>query len=134
MSDENLSIVDELDEALRSDSAEKRIETLRRIRDLFLSDADRLSAQRINVFDRVLQHMIERIEANTLAELSVLLSPLDNAPIGTIRELPRNDEISVAVPMLTKGQVKAAFDKPKKAEAERMLRFWKVRLSTSAAS
>jgi uncharacterized protein (DUF2336 family) len=101
MSDENLSIVDELEESLRSESSEKRIETLRRITDLFLSDADRLSAKQIDVFDHVLQHMIERIEAKTLAELSAQLSPLDNAPIGTIRALARNDEISVAGPVLT---------------------------------
>jgi hypothetical protein len=29
-------------------------------------------------------------------------------------------------------KVKAAFDKLKKADADRMLRFWKVRLSTAA--
>jgi uncharacterized protein (DUF2336 family) len=101
MDDENLSIIDELDEALRSESSEKRVETLRRVTDLFLSDADRLSAKQIDVFDHVLQHMIERIEAKTLAELSVRLSPVDNAPIGTIRALARNGEISVAGPILS---------------------------------
>jgi hypothetical protein len=73
MDDENLSIIDELDEALRSEFSEKRVETLRCITDLFLSDADRLNAKQIDVFDHVLQHVIGQIEAKTLAELSIRL-------------------------------------------------------------
>jgi len=94
------SFIVELDEAVQSRSTEKRVETLRRVTDLFLGEADRLNNEQIELFDDVLVKLIERIENKALADLSSRLAPIDSAPITVIRRLARNDEISVAGPVL----------------------------------
>ncbi len=95
------SLIVELEDAIKSGSSEKRVETLRRVTDLFLNDADRLNEAQIGLFDDVLCHLIKRIETKALAELSGHLAPVDNSPIEVIRQLARNDEIAVAGPVLT---------------------------------
>lgn len=94
------SIVDELEDAISHGSSERRIDTLRRITDLFLEQSDRLNDIQIGLFDDVLGHFVERIESRTLAELSNRLAPVDNAPIDLIRRLARHNEVSVAGPVL----------------------------------
>jgi hypothetical protein len=49
------SIIAELEEAIQCGSQDKRVETLRRVIDLFLSGADRLNDSQIAVFDDVLR-------------------------------------------------------------------------------
>jgi uncharacterized protein (DUF2336 family) len=95
------SLIVELEDAIQSGSPEKRVETLRRVTDLFLNDADRLNEAQIGLFDDVLCHLIKRIETKALVELSEHLAPVDNSPIEVIRRLARNDEIAIAGPVLT---------------------------------
>jgi uncharacterized protein (DUF2336 family) len=95
------SLIAELEDAIQSGSSERRVETLRRVTDLFLNDADRLNEAQIGLFDDVLCHLIKRIETKALVELSQHLAPVDNSPIEVIRRLARNDEITVAGPVLT---------------------------------
>lgn len=97
----NQSLIAELESAIQSGSKDKRVDTLRRITDLFVSDADRLNDQQIDVFDDLLGHLIKRIEGKALAELSGRLGPLNNAPIEVVRRLARDDNIEVAEPVLT---------------------------------
>ena len=94
------SLIIELEEAVHSHSAEKRVETLRRVTDLFLGEAERLNDEQIALFDDVLGKLIHRIETKALAELSSRLAPIDNAPIDVIRRLARHDAIIVAGPVL----------------------------------
>jgi uncharacterized protein (DUF2336 family) len=95
------SLIRELEQAIESGSAGKRVNVLRRITDLFLTDAERLSDQQISVFDDVLGHLIETIEGKVRAELSARLAPVGNAPIGIVRRLAYDDDIQVAAPVLT---------------------------------
>jgi len=95
------SMLAELEEAVKSGSAEKRVTMLRKVTSLFLGEADRLNEQQIAVFDDVLVHLIQRIEIRALGELSTSLAPVNNAPIEVIRRLSRHDEITVAGPVLT---------------------------------
>ena len=74
------SLIAELEDSIRSGSKDKRIDSLRRITDLFVADADRLNDQQIGVFDDVLGHLIKRIEGKALSELSRRLGPINNAP------------------------------------------------------
>jgi uncharacterized protein (DUF2336 family) len=99
-----------LEGAIQTSSAEKRVETLRRVTDLFLSDADRLNDEQIAVFDDVLGQLIKRIETRALAELSARLAPVDNAPIEVIRRLAWDDEITVAGPVLAQSSRLTAGD------------------------
>ena len=57
------SLMDELEEAVQSGSREKRVDTLRRITDLFLVAPAQLSNEQIGVFDDVLAHLIARVNA-----------------------------------------------------------------------
>jgi uncharacterized protein (DUF2336 family) len=95
------SLIADLEGAIKNGSSDRRVETLRRVTDLFLSDADRLNEAQVGVFDDVLCHLIKRIETRAIAELSARLAPVDNAPIEAIRRLARDDEITVAGPVLT---------------------------------
>jgi uncharacterized protein (DUF2336 family) len=95
------SLISELEDAIQSGSKDKRVDSLRRITDLFVADADRLNDQQIDVFDDVLCHLIKRIEGKALEELSRRLAPINQAPNDVVRRLARNDDIAVAAPILT---------------------------------
>jgi len=98
---QQLSLIDELEGAIKEGSAESRVQTLRRITDLFLHDANRLNGEQINVFDDVLCLLAEKIEKTALVELGKRLSPVDMAPIRVIKRLAGDEEIAVAGPVLT---------------------------------
>src|SRR5262245_14601093 len=96
-----MSLIAELEDALKNGSADRRVQILRQVTDAFLNDADRLNDQQISVFDDVLCHLIERIETRALVQLSNALAPVDNPPLEAVRSLARNDQITVAGPVLT---------------------------------
>ena len=109
MSAANLSIVDEVEIALSTGSAEKRLETVRRVTDLFLSSAGSYKSEQVELFDKLLERLIKTIEIRAiadvsariaLAELSAQLAPVSQAPPSVVRRLARNDEITVAGPVL----------------------------------
>jgi uncharacterized protein (DUF2336 family) len=110
MSVADLSIVDELETAINAGSAEKCLETIQRVTGLFLSSADTFNSEQIELFDNVLERLIKTIEIRALenisarialAEVSSQLAPVAQAPRATIRRLARNDEITIAGPVLT---------------------------------
>jgi hypothetical protein len=95
------SIIDELEDAVRNGSSAKRVETLRRVTDLFLDQGQRLSDDQVAVFDHVLSHLVARVESRVKTELGDRLAPLDYAPSGVIERLAWDDEIAVAEKVLT---------------------------------
>jgi uncharacterized protein (DUF2336 family) len=106
----NSSIVDEVEAAINAGSAQKRLDTVKRVTDLFLLSAGRLDAEQIALFDEVLERLIKTIEIRAiadisariaLAEMSAQLAPVAHAPPAAIRRLARNDEITIAGPVLT---------------------------------
>ncbi|HTS41858.1 MAG TPA: DUF2336 domain-containing protein [Xanthobacteraceae bacterium] len=104
------ALIDELESAVRGSSSEKRNSTLQRVTDLFLNGAENFSHEQIDLFDDVLMHLIKRVEAKVLAELSAKLAPSPNAPTGVIRHLARHDDILVAGPVLTQSERLAPAD------------------------
>jgi uncharacterized protein (DUF2336 family) len=90
------SIIAELEEAVKSGSAEKRVETLRQVTNLFLHDGERLSEDQVKVFDDVLCLLVSRVESRARAELGQRLAPVDYAPFEVIQHLARDSEIAVA--------------------------------------
>ena len=93
---QQVSIIAELEEAVRSGSSAKRISTLRQVTDLFLHDAQRLSEDQVKVFDDVLCHLVARVETRVKSELSARLASVENAPSGVIERLASDDQIEVA--------------------------------------
>lgn len=96
-----VSLIVELEETLKQGKPERRVEVLRKVTNLFLDDADRLSEQQIRIFDDVLVHLVDKIETAARAQLSETLAPIDNAPREVIRRLAYDKKISVAGPVLT---------------------------------
>jgi uncharacterized protein (DUF2336 family) len=101
MSDAALLIA-ELEGAVKSISPDRRLQMLRQVTDLFLSDADRLNENQISVFDDVLVRLTSRMEAQALAQLSASLSGSSFAPRQVVRQLAHRPEASIAVPVLTR--------------------------------
>src|SRR4249920_2085225 len=104
-----LSIFDEVETAINVGSAEKRLETIRRVTELFLASAGSFDAEQVELFDDVLQRLMTTIELRAiadlsariaLAEISQQLAPIAQAPPGVVRRLARNDEITIAGPVL----------------------------------
>jgi uncharacterized protein (DUF2336 family) len=98
------SLITELEAAIQSGSKDKRVDTLRRITDLFVADANRFSEQQIDVFDDVMCRLVERIEKKALSELSQRLAPIGNSPIDVIQRLARDDDVAVAAPVLSQSR------------------------------
>lgn len=70
------------------------------VTDLFLSNVDRLGESQIAAVDGVLAHLIERVDAKTLVQLSEALSTIDRAPRQTIRKLAFHENHLLAAPVL----------------------------------
>ncbi|CAN7606036.1 DUF2336 domain-containing protein [Bradyrhizobium sp. LjRoot220] len=113
------SIADEVEEAIRAGSAQKHLETFRRVTDLFLTSADGFNGEQIELFGDVLERLIKTIELRAiadvsariaLAEMSSQLASVKQAPPAVIRRLAHNDEISVAAPVLTESARLSAED------------------------
>jgi len=89
-----------LEEVLQHGSAERRARTLQRITTLFLNSADQFNEDHVALFDGVFTRLIEEIESKARAELSNRLAPVSNAPIEAVRRLAKDDDITVAGPVL----------------------------------
>jgi uncharacterized protein (DUF2336 family) len=79
----------------------RRVETLRRVTDLFINGAVDYSDEQVGLFDDVFQCLIHHIEVSAKALLANRLAPIDTAPPQTIRTLAFDDVIDVAGPVLT---------------------------------
>jgi len=97
-------LLDELQSTLANGSVGRRIETLRRVTDLFLSGAIDYSDQQIALFDDVFQCLINHIEVSARALLADRLATADHAPRGTVRALAFDDTIEVAGPVLSQSE------------------------------
>jgi uncharacterized protein (DUF2336 family) len=104
------SIFDEVEAAINMGSAEKRLETVRQVTDLFIASAGSFNAEQIDLFDDVLERLVKTIELRAiadvsarvaLAEMSLQLAPIPQAPPSVVRRLARHEEITVAGPVLT---------------------------------
>jgi uncharacterized protein (DUF2336 family) len=97
----NNSLIDQVESAISSGSADKRVDTLRKITDLFMLRADSYSNDQVEVFDDVISRLADKIESEARAELAKRLAPVARAPLAVIRSLAQDKSIVVAGPVLT---------------------------------
>src|SRR4051812_15798098 len=97
-------LLDELQTALAHGTVARRVETLRRVTDLFLNGAVDYSDEQVALFDDVFQCLMRHIEASARALLAQRLAPVDSAPPMTIRALAFDDLIEVAAPVLAQSE------------------------------
>ena len=98
------SLLDELQSTLAHGTVARRVETLRRVTDLFINGAGDYSNEQVGLFDDVFQCLIEHIETSAKALLANRLAPVDTAPPLTIRALAFDDLIEVAAPVLSRSE------------------------------
>lgn len=98
------SLLDELQATLAHGTVARRVETLRKVTDLFINGAVDYSDEQIGLFDDVFQCLMEHIETSARALLADRLAPIDTAPPGTIRALALDDLIEVAAPVLSRSE------------------------------
>src|ERR1700759_4103982 len=93
-----LSIFDDVEAAINTGSAEKRLETLKRLTDLFLS-AGKVNGGQIRLVDNVLERLIKTIGLRAIADVSARIAlpemsgkraPIAQAPPAVVRRLARN--------------------------------------------
>src|ERR1700692_3050647 len=98
------NLLDELQTTLAHGTVARRVETLRRVTDLFINGAVDYSDQQIGLFDDVFQCLMEHIETSARALLANRLALIDTAPPQTIRALAFDDLIEVAAPVLSRSE------------------------------
>src|SRR6202140_2709169 len=98
------NLLDELQTTLAHGTVAGRVETLRRVTDLFINGAVDFSDEQIGLFDDVFQCLMEHIESSAKALLANRLAPIDTAPPLTVRALAFDDLIEVAAPVLSKSE------------------------------
>src|SRR6266702_1241798 len=95
------SLLDELQSTLAHGTVARRVETLRRVTDLFINGVVDYSDEQVGLFDDVFQCLIHHIETSAKTLLANRLAPIDTAPPMTIRALAFDDIIEVAGPVLS---------------------------------
>jgi uncharacterized protein (DUF2336 family) len=99
------SLIPGLDEIVRHGDPKRRADAARRIADLFLQGAANLRSDHVDLFDGVLIGLVPHTEIAARADLAERLSLLANAPRALVGQLAREDEISVAGPLLRRSPV-----------------------------
>src|SRR5947208_17022689 len=94
------NLIDEIEDALASQTEEKRAAALWRITDLFIAGSDSYTEDHVTLFDDVIGRLAASIETNARAKLSTRLARMPNAPVGVIRTLASDNDIGVAQPLL----------------------------------
>lgn len=94
------SIIEELEDVIAHGESRRRVETLRRVTDLFINDADRYTEEQVALFDDVIIRLSAAMERAVRLELAERLAPVMSAPKTVIRSLAQDEEIDVARPIL----------------------------------
>lgn len=94
-------LLDELQGALAHGTVARRVETLRRVTDLFMGQSVDYSSEQVAVFDDVFECLVEHIEVGAKILLSERLAGNPMSPPRIVRTLAFDDEIEVAAPVLT---------------------------------
>jgi uncharacterized protein (DUF2336 family) len=97
-------LLDELQSTLAHGTVARRVETLRRVTDLFLDGVVDYSAQQIALFDDVFEALVRHIETQAKTLLSQRLAPVAKAPPRIIQQLAFEDLIEIAAPVLSQSE------------------------------
>lgn len=99
------SLIPGLDEIVKHGDPKRRAEAARRIAELFLTGAANFRPDHVDLFDSVLIDLVPHTELAARAALAERLSILTNAPRALVGQLAREDELSIAGPLLRRSPV-----------------------------
>jgi len=94
------SLIPGLDEIVRQGDPQRLGEAARRIAELFVQGAANFRSDHVDLFDHVLIDLVPHTEIPVRADVAEQMSILANAPRTLVGQLAREDEISVAGPVL----------------------------------
>lgn len=109
--------VDALMMLAQENSSEKRRELLHAVTDLFLA-TDPINGAQTELFDDVMTRVASEAGVDGRRDLSVRIAPVDHAPRGIVNQLARDEDISVAGPVLTQSNVLSSDDLVQIAETK----------------
>lgn len=98
------SFVGEMEEAVASGDPIRRVETLRRMTDLFIEQSPHLKEMHVEVFDEVILRLARDLEFKARIELSDRMADVANAPRQVVRDLAFDQDILVAGPILERSK------------------------------
>ena len=96
-----------LEDIVKYGDPKSRNDAARKISELFLAGAPRFRPPHVELFDGILSGLVPHTEAAARGELAERLSTLGNAPPMLVDLLVRDDEISIAGPLLRRSPVVA---------------------------
>ncbi len=99
------SLIPGLDEIVRQGDPKRLAEVARRIAGLFLQGAATFGSDHVDLFDHLLIDLVPHAEIPARADLAERLSVLANAPRALVRQLAREEELSIAGPLLRRSPV-----------------------------
>jgi uncharacterized protein (DUF2336 family) len=94
-----------LDDIVKHGDPKRRSDATRKISELFLAGAAQFRPRHVDLFDGILTGLVPHAEVAARADLADRLSVLGNAPPMLVDLLVREDEISVAGPLLRRSPV-----------------------------
>ena len=94
-----------LDDIVRNGDPKRRAAAARKISELFLGRAAQFRPAHVDLFDGILTGLVPHTEIAVRADLAERLSVLANAPPTLVNLLARQDEISIAGPLLRRSPV-----------------------------
>jgi uncharacterized protein (DUF2336 family) len=95
------SLIDELEDAIANRDLRHRAVAMRRLTDLFMTNASGFSEEHIAMFDEVMSRLVVAIDSSARAEFGDAIAKHPSAPPKTMRILALDDEIEVAGPVLS---------------------------------
>ncbi len=99
------SLIPGLEDIVRSDDPKRRGDAARRIAELFLQGASGLRPEHVELFDGILIGLVPNTELVVRVDIAERLSSVANAPRSLVGRLARENEISVAGPLLRRSPV-----------------------------
>jgi uncharacterized protein (DUF2336 family) len=95
-----VSFVNEVEEAIASKDATRRVDTLRRLTSLFVDQEPQLTEGHVEIFDEVILRLSRDLEQRARLELSERFSDLAKAPRKVVRSLAFDLDSAIARPVL----------------------------------
>lgn len=94
------SVVGDVERAVASGEDNQRVETLRRVTDLFIQQAPALKDEHLRIYDEVILRLAHKIQFRARIELAERLADVANAPLSTVRHLAFDENVEVAGPVI----------------------------------
>lgn len=96
------SLIDELEDVIAGNDIGHRAKMLRRVADLFVVTSGKLSDEQVDLFDDIMNRLVDEIDTATRASFGDVLAAIPDAPQRIVHRMAMDDAIGVAGPILSR--------------------------------